>query len=81
MKKPIILGVEGESAEILHSARAGYCIEPENSEELATRLLDLHADRALCSRFGANGRAHVIAHYDRVKLAKRFEQLLVAAGT
>ena len=34
MEKPIILGVEGESAEILHSARAGYCIEPENSEDL-----------------------------------------------
>lgn len=76
MEKPVILGVEGESAEIIRAAHAGYCIEPENAEELATRLLELHKDHAHCRELGQNGRKHVLEHYDRVTLAKRFEDLL-----
>lgn len=76
MEKPIILGVEGESAEIIHAADAGYCIEPENAEELASRILELRDDRERCRRFGINGRAHVTEHYDRIMLARRFEELL-----
>lgn len=76
MEKPIILGVEGESADIVRAADAGYCIEPENAEELVNRLIDLYADEALRKKLGANGRIHVSNFYDRKKLAKRFEQLL-----
>lgn len=76
MEKPIILGVEGESADILRAAEAGYCIEPENAEELATRLIALHKDRERCAQLGRNGRQHVLDHYDRVTLAKRFEDVL-----
>lgn len=76
MEKPIILGVEGESADIVRAAQAGYCIEPENHEALVACLLKLHADSALCAKFGANGRAHVMNHYDRRKLAANYERLL-----
>ena len=76
MEKPIILGVEGESADIVRAADAGYCIEPENAEELVNRLIDLYADEALRKKLGANGRIHVRNFYDRKELAKRFEQLL-----
>ncbi len=78
MEKPIVLGVEGESAELLQAADAGYCIEPENDRELATRLLELHTDKALCQKFGTNGRMHVTNYYDRIQLAKRFMELLEA---
>lgn len=78
MEKPIILGVEGESAEIVRAAEAGFCIEPESAEALANRLLELYADRALCDRLGKNGRVHVMKHFDRIKLAERFEQVLEA---
>ena len=76
MEKPIILGVEGESADIVRAADAGYCIEPENAEELADRLLQLRESEDLRGRFGRNGRIHVRAHYDRLVLARRFEELL-----
>ncbi len=72
MEKPIILGVEGESADIVRAADAGYCIEPENAEELADRLLQLRESEDLRGRFGRNGRIHVRAHYDRLVLARRF---------
>jgi len=78
MEKPILLGVEGESAEIVRAAGAGYCIEPENAAELAIRLLELYGNRNLCAQFGTNGRAHVMKHYDRFALARRFEKLLEA---
>ena len=76
MEKPIVLGVEGESADIVRAADAGYCIEPENAEELADRLLQLRESEDLRGRFGRNGRIHVRAHYDRLVLARRFEELL-----
>ncbi len=78
MEKPIVLGVEGESADIVRAADAGYCIEPENAEELADRLLQLRESEDLRRRFGRNGRIHVRAHYDRLVLARRFEELLKA---
>ncbi len=76
MEKPIILGVEGESAEILQSAKAGFCIEPENDEELAARVLELRSNPTLCQTYGLNARAHVLDNYDRSHLAKRYEILL-----
>lgn len=78
MEKPIILGVEGESADLLRAADAGYCIEPENDRELAARLLELQANRTLCHKLGTKGRMHVVNYYDRTKLARRFMELLEA---
>lgn len=70
MEKPVILGVEGESAELLQAAEAGYCIEPESAKELASRIVMLSKDHVLCARLGRSGRAYVTEHFDRVKLAR-----------
>jgi len=75
METPVILGVEGESAEIIRAAAAGFCIEPENSSELAARVLELYRNPKLVARLGANGRRHVEEHYDRMVLARRYEAL------
>jgi hypothetical protein len=37
MEKPIILGVEGESAELVIASGWGVCIEPENGKTSQTR--------------------------------------------
>lgn len=76
MRKPIILGVEGESAEIINHAGAGFCIEPENSEQLAARIIELADDPALVDRMGKAGQQYVAAHFDRKALARQFEGLL-----
>jgi hypothetical protein len=34
MEKPIVLGVEGESAELVIASGGGVCIEPENGKDL-----------------------------------------------
>jgi glycosyltransferase involved in cell wall biosynthesis len=78
MEKPVILGLEGETAVILKTADAGFCIEPENSYELAERVLELYRNRDLAAKLGSSGRRHVAEHYDRTVLARRYEYLLAA---
>ncbi len=76
MQTPIILGVEGESREIVNTAGAGFCIDPEDSHALAARILDLHRHPEFCKNFGASGRRHVAENYDRVMLARRYESIM-----
>ena len=76
MQKPIILGVEGESCEIIEEADSGRCIEPENSRQLAQRVLELYNNRELCGALGVNGRKYVSAHFDRLTLARRYASIL-----
>jgi glycosyltransferase involved in cell wall biosynthesis len=70
MQKPVILGVAGESAEIIQAANAGICIEPENPEALACAVKELCDNRARCSELGTGGRAYVVQHFDRIRLAR-----------
>lgn len=78
MQKPIILGVEGESREIIEAAESGRCIEPESGKQLAEQVMALYENAALCAGLGANGRQHVAEHFDRTVLARRYESLMQA---
>ncbi|MBX3347904.1 MAG: glycosyltransferase family 4 protein [Nitrospira sp.] len=71
MAKPIVLGVEGESADLLRAAQAGHCIEPEDADQLVTRVLELSRDTQLCQRLGRNGRRFVMEQFDRIVLARK----------
>ncbi len=76
MERPIILGVEGESSELLKSAEAGICIEPENEKDLAAQVLNLYQNPRRCQELGLNGRKYVLENFDRLVLAKRFSDLI-----
>lgn len=80
MAKPIILGVEGESAEIIRTAQAGICIEPEQADDLAAGVLELSQNPALCQQLGRNGRTYVVEHFDRTVLARALSSLIEAVG-
>jgi glycosyltransferase involved in cell wall biosynthesis len=69
MAKPIVIGVAGCAADLVKSAKAGICIEPENAEQLVAALERLADDRRLCGEFGKAGCEYVVKHYDRDKLA------------
>lgn len=73
MKKAIVLGVDGESREIVETASAGLAIEPENAEELAEALLKLADSPDLGRRLGESGYRYVTEHFDRTALAAQFE--------
>lgn len=80
MAKPIILGVEGESAELIQAAGAGICIEPEQADELATRVLELSQQPERCQQLGRSGRRYVVEHFDRTVLARTLSALIETVG-
>ncbi|MEO7862831.1 MAG: glycosyltransferase family 4 protein, partial [Nitrospirales bacterium] len=76
MERPVILGVEGESAELVLSAGGGICIEPESSKDLAMQVLKLYRDPMLRQELGSSGRRYVLEHFDRQVLARRFADVM-----
>lgn len=76
MERPVILGVEGESAELVLSAGGGICIEPESSKDLAMQVLKLYRDPMLRKELGSSGRRYVLEHFDRQVLARRFADVI-----
>lgn len=69
--RPIILGVRGESRQILQASGAGVAIPPENAAELAGAILDIATNRERARAMGLAGQTFVRTHYDRDVLARR----------
>lgn len=76
MERPIILGVEGNAAEVVKAATAGICIEPENEDELVEALRTLYADPGLCRSLGKSGHEHVVTYYNRDSLAEDYLKII-----
>ena len=76
MEKPILLGVEGESAELVMASGGGICIEPENGKDLAKQVLALYQDPGRCRELGTSGRHYVLVHFDRQVLARKLTDVM-----
>jgi len=79
--RPIVLGVRGESQEILEEAGAGIAVPPEDSEALAEAILKMMDNPVLRRDMGAAGRRFVEEKFDRDRLASEMlDQLRCVAG-
>ncbi len=76
MKKPIVLGVEGEVKAMIEEGRSGITIEPESAQALAAAVVELADNRKKYTEYAENGYQYVAEYYDRKILAKRFEDIL-----
>lgn len=74
--RPIVLGVEGESQELVEEGHCGLCIEPENEAALAQAMLDLAANPKLRADLGANGQVFVARRFNREVLAQEYLDIL-----
>lgn len=73
MKKPILLGVDGEARQLfIDEGKAGLFFEPENAGALAAAVLHLVADPELQYSLGENGYHFVAENFERDKLAADF---------
>ncbi len=72
MKKPILMGVEGESRKIIEEANCGIPFEPENYNELADLILKYKNNQNLIIEHGNNGFEFVQRNFDRIKLAENY---------
>jgi glycosyltransferase involved in cell wall biosynthesis len=76
MSTPIILGVEGESADIISEAETGLCIDPENPDALVQAILELADNKDTYNPLAGNGREYVATHFDRNRLAEQYLGIL-----
>jgi len=71
-QKPILLGVRGESADIVvNKTRSGIAFTPEDARAMLAHMEALRDDPDQCAEFGRNGRAAVEDSFRRTQLAAR----------
>jgi glycosyltransferase involved in cell wall biosynthesis len=77
LKKPIILGVEGEAKELfIDEAKAGLAFEPENSNDLSEKIKLAYNNRNQLSEFGNNGYLYVKQYFSRDIIANELWDFL-----
>lgn len=72
MAKPILLGVRGESGEILEKAGAGLSFEPGNLSDFIEKITYFDKNRDELKRMGKRGRIFVVENFDRKRLADEY---------
>jgi glycosyltransferase involved in cell wall biosynthesis len=78
MGRPIIMGVEGESRDIVLDAGAGLPMEPNCPDSLVACVIRLADDPALLQSLGDAGRRSVAERFSRDVLAGRYLELLTS---
>ncbi len=70
MRKPTLLGVQGQAQGILEKYNAGICFEPENEKDFIEKLLILKNDREVYLN-SQDGCTLLASDFDRKKLASK----------
>ena len=71
MQRPLIMGVRGESAEIVKQSKSGMQIAPDNGQDLASAVIKMCDDKELYDSMCLHGRQFVSENYSRDVLASR----------
>lgn len=71
MERTVILGVKGESEDILRASGGGIAIPPEDAVALAQAVAELADNRERCASFGLMGRRFASEKFNREILARR----------
>jgi glycosyltransferase involved in cell wall biosynthesis len=74
--KPIVLGIDGVIRRVVEAAEAGIFAAPGDDEAIANAILHLYRNQEAARLMGANGRAHVEAHFNRHKHSDDFQKLI-----
>ena len=76
MRKPTLLGVEGEAQKIVEAYGAGLCFEPENETDFIAKLSRLKNDEALY-RQCISGCEKLAHDFDRKLLASKMLECII----
>jgi glycosyltransferase involved in cell wall biosynthesis len=77
MKKPLLLGVDGEARKhFIENAHAGLFFMPENAEDLAKQITEIADNPESLVEMGQNARNYVSIHFNRDKIATEFLDVL-----
>ena len=78
MERPIIMGVQGESADIVREAEAGLDMEPGNADSLIECVDRLAKDDGLYSSLSSSARRFVLDEFSRDAFAATYLELLAS---
>ena len=74
--RPILAAVpEGEVSRILTESGAGACVEAEDAEALAQKILWFYNNQQDALKMGQNGQNYVRRHFNRALLVEKFLEL------
>jgi len=77
LRKPVILGVEGEAKElIIDKGKAGWAFDPENAADLSDKISFLAVNRPLLIEAGNNGYDFLSREFNLDAVAAEFLNLL-----
>jgi glycosyltransferase involved in cell wall biosynthesis len=74
--RPLVAGLEGESAELIKNADAGICVTPENATALAEAIRFIYRNPDKAQQFADSGREYVVRNLSRESTAQRYLALL-----
>lgn len=78
LKKPILLGVEGEAYNLfIKKGNCGLFYEPENAQSLTDAAQQISQDPDLCRQLGENGLNFVKEKFERSVIASKFRSELI----
>lgn len=80
MQRPLVMGVQGESAEIVRRSKSGIEIESDNDQELVSAVIRLCDDAEYYQSLCQAGRSFAGENYSRNVLAARYLEIIEAVA-
>ncbi|MBE6411883.1 MAG: glycosyltransferase family 4 protein [Opitutales bacterium] len=74
--RPVLMGVDGFSRDLVENAKMGISIEPENAKAMADALLEASENLELLKQLGENGYKNIAEKYDRDIQAENYLDIL-----
>lgn len=74
--RPVLMGVDGFSRDLVENAKMGISIEPENAKAMANALLKASENPELLKQLGENGHKNIAEKYDRDIQARNYLDIL-----
>lgn len=76
MERPILLSVDGEARKVVEASGGGRFVAPEDVDAMTESILWMRDHEQERREMGQRGRAHVLSHFDRNRLAQDYLQIL-----
>ncbi len=78
--KAVLCGIRGEAQRIVDDADAGVAFEPDDDEQLSSRVIELLNDGDRTARMGASGLAYVQSRFSAAEMRQHMESVLLAVA-
>jgi glycosyltransferase involved in cell wall biosynthesis len=78
---PCVVTAVGANPDLVESDKTGFLVEPRDFRSLAARMLQLAADRDLCSAFGRSARQRVERDFSLQRMLENYSRLYTVRTT